>query len=123
MQEYSAKFILRVVDLTHTEPATEEDRAWGLDYWARLFKATTWEELKMIAKNNQVFTEVSEALYELNADEIMRQRCRAREDFILHQNALNRKLQELTAEKQELASEIERLKAKLAKYEASNAAK
>lgn len=47
---YSDKFTLHVVDLTHIELATEDDKAWKIDYWARLFTATTWEELKMIAK-------------------------------------------------------------------------
>lgn len=47
---YSNKLILRVIDLTHIDLATEEDLAYGIDHWARLFKASTWEELKMIAK-------------------------------------------------------------------------
>lgn len=36
--------------------AAEEDKAWEIDYWARLFKATTWEEIKMIAKQNAEIT-------------------------------------------------------------------
>ena len=48
---YSDKFILHVVDLTHIELATDEDKAYGIVLWAKLFKSTTWEEIKMIAKN------------------------------------------------------------------------
>ena len=108
---YSDKFILCVVDLTHIDLATEEDRAYGIEHWARLFKASTWEELKMIANNSQVLTEASKALYQLNADEIMRQRCRAREDYILHENAMKRQNQALTAENKTLTAKNEVLTA------------
>lgn len=81
----------------------------------------------MIAKNSQVLTEASKALYQLNADEIMWQRCRAREDFILHENAMKRQNQELiakvdalTSEKETWDAEREQLLAKLAEYEAKD---
>jgi hypothetical protein len=32
-----------------------------IDHWARLFKAKTWEELKMAAKNDQYLREACEA--------------------------------------------------------------
>ena len=38
---YSDKFILHVVDLTCINLATDEDKAYGIAHWARLFKATT----------------------------------------------------------------------------------
>ena len=98
-----------MVDLTHIDLATAEDQAYGIEHWARLFKASTWEELKMIAKNSQVLTEASKALYQLNADEIMRQRCRAREDFIPHKNAMKRQNQELIAENAALNTKINTL--------------
>lgn len=130
---YSDKFILGVVDLTHIELATDEDKAYGIDHWAKLFKATTWEEIKMIAKNDRILTEASESLYILNADEMEKARCRAREEFILHQNAINRKMARLTeeneilhsekealsSENEALSSENERLRAELAKYKSS----
>lgn len=37
---YSSKFVLKVVELNHVELATEEDIYYGIDQWARLFKAT-----------------------------------------------------------------------------------
>ena len=49
---YSDKFILRVVNLKQIDSATDEDRANRINYWARLFTATTWEEIKMLAQNN-----------------------------------------------------------------------
>ena len=38
---YSDKFILSVVGLTQIELSTDEDKAHGIDRWARLFKSTT----------------------------------------------------------------------------------
>lgn len=125
---YSDKFTLGVVDLTHIELATGEDKTYGIDRWARLFKSTTWEELKMIAKNNPDMTDASETLFILNSDDAERRRSQARAEFIAHEKALNRKLSEnaaeiaaltsekqaWSAEKQALVSEIDRLRAKLA---------
>ena len=77
---YSGKFILRVVDSSKIELATDEDKAFQIDYWARLFKANTWEELKMLAKDNEYLQEAAESLYIANADEMVRQQCYARQD-------------------------------------------
>ena len=121
---YSDKFILSVVDLTHIELATDEDKAYSIDRWARLFKSTTWEEIKMIAENNPILTEASETLYTYNADEAARQKSQARAEYLAHERAVNKKLSEnaeeiatLTSAKQAMAAEIERLRAQLATLE------
>ncbi len=77
---YSDKFLLNVLDLTHINLATDEDKAYEIDRWARLFKATTWEELKMIAAENETMSNVSQILYEYNADDYVRDQCYAREE-------------------------------------------
>ncbi len=33
---YSSKFAVNVLDLSHIELATQEDKNWNLDFWARL---------------------------------------------------------------------------------------
>ncbi len=86
---YSSKFAVNVLDLSHIELATEEDKNWNLDFWARLFKAKTWEEMKMIAKDNEYFTEASNTLCDLYADFNVRERCRDREDYELEQKYLH----------------------------------
>lgn len=101
-RKYSDKFALSVVDLTQIELATEEDKAFQIDYWARLFKATTWEEIRMIAKDNEYLTEASETLYELNADQMIQERCYARRCFMVNQNITNQEMEKLTAEKEAL---------------------
>ncbi len=77
---YSSKFILNVLDLTRIDIATEEDKAYRIDYWARLFKAQTWEDIKMVAEKDENLCEASESLYMLNTDDITRQKCRARQE-------------------------------------------
>ena len=62
-----------MVNLNQIELATKEDKAYNIDYWARIFKAKTWEELKMFAKDNEYLQEAAESLYVANADEIVRQ--------------------------------------------------
>ena len=67
-----------MVDLNQTELATEEDKIYGINYWAYLFKSKTWEELKMLAKDNEYLDAAANSLYEANADWEVRERCIAR---------------------------------------------
>lgn len=70
--------------------ATEEDKAYGIDYWARLFKAKTWEDIKMLAKENEYLQEAAQSIYIANEDEIVRQQCLAREDAERRERTLER---------------------------------
>ena len=87
---YSDKFTLSGVNLKKIELATEEDKKYHIDYWAALFKAKTWEELKMLTKENEYLQEAAESLYVANADEIVRQQCVAREDAERRERTLER---------------------------------
>ena len=118
---YSDKFVLRVVDLTHIEQATKEDRDNQVDYWAKLFTATSWEELKMIAEKDMYMSEASQTLYELNADEITQQKCRARRDYYRRQKTINRDMERLNNEKSRLEAEKANLEAEKANLETEKA--
>lgn len=78
---YSDKFRLSVVNLTQTEIATAEDRKWHIDHWANLFRATTWEDIKMLAQKYSDIDQTAETLYALNAEDDIRLQCQAREDY------------------------------------------
>ena len=65
---YTDKFGINVLQLNHTEKATNEDINNNLVYWANLFKATTWEEFKSLAKNHPDIEEVGNLIFELNYD-------------------------------------------------------
>ena len=80
---YSDKFSLYVLDLSQIDLATEEDCFWQVDEWAKLFKATTWEEIKMTADKNEYLTETSNTLCDLYADRNVRERCLDRIEYNL----------------------------------------
>ena len=104
---YSDKLRISVLDLSRIDLATEEDRQYQLDHWAALFKAKTWEELQMLAQNNNYFKEASETVYELTQEEQIRQQCLAREDYNRTMKGIENNF---AAQKHEIAS----LKADLA---------
>lgn len=97
---YSDKF-LSVVNLTQTKLATPEDKACHLDEWAALFKATTWEEIRMLASENEFIAEAAQTMYKLTAEEQIRQQCEAREDFYRQQNYVKYRHEKEMAEARE----------------------
>lgn len=105
---YSDKFTLSVVNLNQIKMATEEDKAYKIDFWAAIFKAKTWEELRMMANDNEYLQEAAESLYVANADEIVRQQCRAREDAERRERTLERakRLAEEALEKERKEKEL-----------------
>jgi len=78
---YSDKLCISVVDLTQIAMATEEDKKYEIDLWARIFKATTWEEVNALAEKNEYLQEVVSGVRQLTEDEYLRQRMQAREDY------------------------------------------
>ena len=80
-QIYSRNFTLKVIDLTHIDLATEKDKIFHVDEWARLFKASTWEEVHMLAKKNEYLQEAAGTMFRLTAEEQIRKRCRDREEY------------------------------------------
>ncbi len=80
-QIYSDNFVLSVVDLTRIDLATKEDKKYHIDDWARLFKATTWEEIKKMADQNEYLEAASESIFLYNTDEQIRKMCRDRVEY------------------------------------------
>jgi len=123
---YSSKLRISVVDLTHIDLATEEDRSYRIDFWARLFKATTWEDLSMLAQNDEIIKDAAKTVYEISQERLIRDKIRAREDYYRTQRDMeiyyNDKLAEKDAEMEKmqnaLNSEIAELKKKISELEA-----
>ncbi|MBD5541676.1 MAG: Rpn family recombination-promoting nuclease/putative transposase [Lachnospiraceae bacterium] len=115
--KYSDKFTLSVVNLKHIHLATEEDKKYHIDKWAALFKAATWEEIKMIAGKDEYLNEAASELYKRLADLAVLEEYEARERYYRDQERLSR-LEQETAEKDKtidtLNDEIERLRELLA---------
>lgn len=78
---YSDKLLLNVLDLNQIHLATEDDISSGLQYWARLFKAKTWEELQMLASEYKVFEDITDTMHQALADKKTRMECEARERY------------------------------------------
>ena len=131
---YNDKFMLNVLSLNQIELATEEDKFWKIDLWAKLFKTKTWEDIKMLAKNNDILTSAAESIFKMNADDLILEQCRAREEYERHERTvqktikdqaeiilslkqentqLNTKIQELFSENQKLFSQNQELSEQL----------
>lgn len=78
---YNDNLTLYVADLTRIDLATEEDRRYHIDSWAKLFKAKTWEEIKMIAEEDKSLYEAAKALFYNSSEEEIRLHCLDREEF------------------------------------------
>ena len=103
---YTTKINLCVVDLTKIELATQEDVDTGLVYWTQVFKAKTWEELRQMAERNQELQEATEALYVYNQDDIIKQQCRARQDYYNHERGTQKRLEEARIALEESKTEL-----------------
>ena len=109
--------ICAVLKLRPEEIYTIEIKNQGIDHWVHFFKATTWEEIQMLAANNSFIEEAAETVYRLSTEEQIRMQCEAREDFYKHQRYVQKKLDRLEDLEQELAAkeaEIVRLREALA---------
>ena len=102
---YTDKFNLIVIELNHEKLAAKEDIAYGITNWVRLFKSNTWEELKMVASDNEYMTSTVESLYLSNSDENIRKVARERDDFLRYQAHRKERIKNLESENQNLASE------------------
>ena len=67
-KKYTDFIGINVLQLNQTKIATPEDIDNNLVYWANLFKATTWDDFKALAKDNPAIEEVGTMIFELNYD-------------------------------------------------------
>ena len=106
-----------MVSLNQEKIATDEDRCYGIDKWVRLFKAKTWEELKMVASDNSYMTSAVESIYLSNEDKNVRKIAREREDYLRHEAYTKKRLAQLA----ELEENISSLKADYDNLKTDNA--
>ena len=83
----------------------------------------------MIAKNNEAFSEATQSLYRLNADEMIREQCRARQDYENHERyvretlaAQAQQIESQTLQIESLSNENELLKKRIEELEAQSKA-
>ena len=78
-KKYSDKLRLSVLQLKQIANATEEDKKWHLDLWAKFFKAKTWEEVFMIAEKDPQIKNAAKTLYCASTEERIHNLCEGRE--------------------------------------------
>ncbi len=117
-----------MVNLNQIDKATEEDRKYGIDHWARLFKADTWEAIKKMAQENEYISGAAQTMFESSQDISIRTFCEGVEEAHRLRRGLEIRLEraeaalqaknDVIAEKDEVLAkkdaEIARLKALLA---------
>lgn len=74
----------------------------------------------MTAKNDEYLMEATKTLYNLNADDMVRQRCQARMDAELQEQYLLKKIDTLTADNDKLTTDNDKLAADNDKLAADN---
>lgn len=110
---YTDKLRVSVIDLTRIDLATEEDRFYKIDTWAQFFKATTWEEVKILAAQNPILAEAGATIYKISQEEHQRQILEGREDAIRQELGVQRLLEKTKKERDEAAAKLDDTTAKL----------
>ena len=95
---YTDKFLIGIVDLTQIDIATEEDKAGKLDVWAKFFKAKTWEELRMYAKEEPIIARAASGMRQMTEDEMLRETMFYREQFYAQRRYEKRERKRLETE-------------------------
>lgn len=78
---YSDKISLHMLQLNQLGNPADERKNPELYYWAQLFKATTWEEIGMLAEKSESISEGIVTLKQLTEDEKIRMQCEAWDDY------------------------------------------
>ena len=87
---YSDNMTLGVVNLSRMDLATEVDKEYQIDRWAALFKAKTWEEIKMIAGNSEYLSEATKSIFQMCSDAQIRKMCLEIEEYHLDMQCFQR---------------------------------
>lgn len=87
---FTRNFSLRMLCLNQLENVSEDVRNSDLYLWAKMFSATTWEEVQMLAQNSETFTSTAATMYQLSTEEKIRLQCEARERYEHDQASLIR---------------------------------
>ncbi len=108
-QSYSSYLKLNVLYLNKTDIATQEDIDNDLVYWAKIFKATKWDELRMLCAKNDTFKEVAQVMYKSNIQSQEKTYMEAHGKYMLDKRTLEYDLQESREQIASLTDEVSSL--------------
>ena len=120
---FNDNLALYVIDLSKIELATEEDKQYGINHWASLFKATTWEEIRNMSTIDEYLEEATQEMRKLCANDEVRKRCRDRLEYYQDMKLQEKMVEKYKGEVVELEGNIAKLKGDVAELEADNASK
>ncbi len=89
---YTEKLSVGYVNLTRIDLATDIDKQYNVDTWAKFFMSTTWEEIRMLAQEYPVIEEAASHLRKLSEEEQFRLQQEAWEDRQRRVNGLRMQL-------------------------------
>ena len=110
---YSSLLQINVLSLLHLDKATTADRSSGLYTWARFFRAGTWEELKMLEKEDARIGTAANTVFRLMCDDKVRMQMEAREDFYRIMDSYKEELEEQRSKIEEQGTKIEEQNTKI----------
>lgn len=84
---YSDKLSLRMLDLSKINTLTNAEKKSDLYRWAKLFTATTWEEVRALASEDSNISKACFTLHEMTEDERIQEQCNARIRYMLDRNS------------------------------------
>ena len=108
---------MNVVDLSHIELATEEDRKYHIHEWAALFKAETWEEIKVLASKDEYLNQASQTMFRMSADEQIRKRCLDREEYYQDLRNYEHAIEKYERDREEHEQNLRNYERTIEKYE------
>lgn len=87
---YSDDFGITILNLSqiYNENVIRKEGDTTLYQWAQLFKAKSWEEIRMLAEKNEIIDECAYTIAQLSEDDKIRMQCEARLDAIAKENGL-----------------------------------
>lgn len=110
---FTDKFRIAILDLTKIDEATEEDKKYHLDEWARLFKAATWGELKAMVAQGAVFSEAVHTVAGLASDQNFYWQYWKRECDLANRRKMKMERDEFEADNIRLEGELTQTKGEL----------
>ena len=78
-QVYTDKIAIYNVNLKRIDLAKRRDKKNKIDHWASMFKAKTWEDIKMLATKDKNMEQAASSIWQLSEDEKIREQIRRRE--------------------------------------------
>ena len=112
---YTNKFLVSVVNLLQINEASDDDKSYKLDQWAKLFTARTWKELKKIAKEDPYMEATARKLFDLSQDFDTLENARRRDMYYADLKRRDDKIAEQANKIADLEAEISELRARLSK--------